>query len=84
MQGVEIMNKKEIKLSNGMEMPRLGMGTWFLGENRSKDAEETAALRAGIDAGIRLIDTAEMYVNGQLAHKGEDYWWASRQEMGSP
>ncbi len=44
-----------------MEMPRLGMGTWFLGENRSKDAEETAALRAGIDAGIRLIDTAEMY-----------------------
>lgn len=53
MQGVEIMNKKEIKLSNGMEMPRLGMGTWFLGENRSKDAEETAALRAGIDAGIR-------------------------------
>ena len=40
MQGVEIMNKKEIKLSNGMEMPRLGMGTWFLGENRSKDAEE--------------------------------------------
>ena len=59
------MNKKEIKLSNGMEMPRLGMGTWFLGENRSKDAEETAALRAGIDAGIRLIDTAEMYGNGK-------------------
>ena len=65
MQGVEIMNKKEIKLSNGMEMPRLGMGTWFLGENRSKDAEETAALRAGIDAGIRLIDTAEMYGDGR-------------------
>ena len=59
------MNKKEIKLSNGMEMPRLGMGTWFLGENRSKDAEETAALRAGIDAGIRLIDTAEMYGDGR-------------------
>ena len=48
-----------------MEMPRLGMGTWFLGENRSKDAEETAALRAGIDAGIRLIDTAEMYGDGR-------------------
>ena len=65
MQGVEIMNKKEIKLSNGMEMPRLGMGTWFLGEYRSKDAEETAALRAGIDAGIRLIDTAEMFGDGR-------------------
>lgn len=36
MQGVEIMNKKEIKLSNGMEMPRLGMGTWFLGETGAK------------------------------------------------
>ena len=50
MQGVEIMNKKEIKLSNGMEMPRLGMGTWFLGENRSKDAEETDCLLYTSDA----------------------------------
>ena len=59
------MNKNEIKLSNGMEMPRLGMGTWFLGEKKQKDAQETAALRAGIDAGIRLIDTAEMYGDGK-------------------
>ena len=59
------MNKNEIKLSNGMEMPRLGMGTWFLGEKKQKDDQETAALRAGIDAGIRLIDTAEMYGDGK-------------------
>lgn len=48
-----------------MEMPRLGMGTWFLGEKKQKDDQETAALRAGIDAGIRLIDTAEMYGDGK-------------------
>ena len=65
MQGVEMMNKNEIKLNNGMEIPRLGMGTWFLGENKQNDAKEKAALRAGIDAGIRLIDTAEMYGDGK-------------------
>ena len=65
MQGVEMMNQNEIKLNNGMEIPRLGMGTWFLGENKRRDEEETAALRAGIDAGIRLIDTAEMYGDGK-------------------
>ena len=36
MQGVGIMNKKEIKLSNGMEMPRLGMGTGFLEKTGAK------------------------------------------------
>ncbi|MDY2627522.1 MAG: aldo/keto reductase [Lachnospiraceae bacterium] len=55
----------ELKLNNGMNMPRLGMGTWFLGENRKAQAAETEALRAGIDAGIRLIDTAEMYGSGK-------------------
>ena len=60
-----MMNQNEIKLNNGMEIPRLGMGTWFLGENKRRDEEEIAALRAGIDAGIRLIDTAEMYGDGK-------------------
>lgn len=53
-----------IKLKNGALMPRLGMGTWYLGENLNTRAQELEALRAGLDAGIQLIDTAEMYGNG--------------------
>lgn len=58
------MMQAYITLKNGMQMPRLGMGTWFLGENRSTRAQEITALRAGLDAGMQLIDTAEMYGNG--------------------
>lgn len=54
-----------IKLSNGQSIPRLGMGTWYLGENRRREAEEIRAIRTGLDAGMRLIDTAEMYGEGK-------------------
>jgi diketogulonate reductase-like aldo/keto reductase len=47
-----------------MDMPRLGMGTWHMGESRSERAAEIAALRLGLDLGINLIDTAEMYGDG--------------------
>lgn len=60
----DITMQAYITLKNGMQMPRLGMGTWFLGENRGTRAQEIAALRAGLDAGMQLIDTAEMYGNG--------------------
>jgi diketogulonate reductase-like aldo/keto reductase len=46
-------------------MPRLGLGTWHMGEAPSQRASEIAALRAGIDLGMRLIDTAEMYADGR-------------------
>ena len=45
-------------------MPRLGMGTWMLGEHLSIYQQEKKALQAGLDAGFTLIDTAEMYGNG--------------------
>jgi diketogulonate reductase-like aldo/keto reductase len=45
-------------------MPRLGMGTWRMGERRHTRRDEVAALRAGLDLGLRLIDTAEMYGEG--------------------
>ena len=51
-------------LPDGTLMPRLGMGTWYLGEGRRSERTEIAALRAGLDAGMRLIDTAEMYGDG--------------------
>ena len=45
-------------------LPRLGLGTWHMGENGAERAAEVAALRAGIELGMRLIDTAEMYADG--------------------
>lgn len=47
-----------------MKLPRLGMGTWHMGEDPAKRPVETAALRAGLDLGIELVDTAEMYGEG--------------------
>ena len=46
------------------DIPRLGQGTWHMGEDRSRRAAEVAALRLGLDLGMTLIDTAEMYAEG--------------------
>ena len=53
-----------VRLPDGTEVPALGQGTWHMGESRDRAAAEAAALRAGIDAGMTLIDTAEMYGDG--------------------
>ncbi|HUP97485.1 MAG TPA: aldo/keto reductase [Usitatibacter sp.] len=45
-------------------LPRLGMGTWHMGEDPSRRGKEVAALQLGLDLGITLIDTAEMYGEG--------------------
>ena len=51
-------------LPAGVEVPVLGQGTWKMGEDRRRRADEVAALRLGIDLGMTLIDTAEMYASG--------------------
>ncbi|EEO28411.1 aldo/keto reductase [Oxalobacter paraformigenes] len=53
-----------ITLRNGITMPTLGQGTWFMGESSSAKKDEVAALQKGIDLGMTLIDTAEMYASG--------------------
>ena len=45
-------------------LPRMGLGTWHMGESASQRAAEVAALRAGIELGLNVIDTAEMYADG--------------------
>jgi len=45
-------------------MPRLGLGTWRMGERPNERGAEIAALRLGLDLGMSLIDTAEMYGEG--------------------
>ena len=49
---------------SGAKMPALGMGTWRMGENHANRREEIAALKLGLDLGVTLIDTAEMYGDG--------------------
>jgi diketogulonate reductase-like aldo/keto reductase len=53
-----------LTLPSGRTMPALGQGTWNMGEDRAARAREVAALRLGLDLGLTLIDTAEMYGEG--------------------
>ena len=52
------------RLPSGKPVARLGQGAWQIGEQRGQRASELAALHAGLDLGLTLIDTAEMYGNG--------------------
>jgi diketogulonate reductase-like aldo/keto reductase len=58
------MPMRLIELPGGETVPGLGLGTWMMGEAAGRRSDELAALRAGIDAGMTLIDTAEMYGDG--------------------
>ena len=51
-------------LMNGRSLPRIGQGTWFMGEKPALADQEIAALRKGVELGMTLIDTAEMYGEG--------------------
>ena len=55
---------KTVKFPNGSIVPALGQGTWGMGEGISPADIEADSLRAGLDLGLKLIDTAEMYGNG--------------------
>lgn len=57
--------ERQVRLSDGTMVPCLGQGTWFLGEHKSQIVREQEALTAGIDAGMTLLDTAEMYGSGK-------------------
>lgn len=59
-----MLQLEAIRLKDGAMMPRLGMGTWFFGEQFRYQAREVEAIRRGLDQGIRMIDTAEMYGDG--------------------
>ncbi|MFD1792663.1 aldo/keto reductase [Ochrobactrum teleogrylli] len=55
----------QIKLPSGQNVPALGQGTWYMGENAGERHHEVEALRYGIELGMTLIDTAEMYADGE-------------------
>src|ERR671939_1588204 len=53
-----------VELSASETIPALGLGTWEMGERRAERTTEIRALRLGLELGLRLIDTAEMYGEG--------------------
>ena len=53
-----------IAFDDQTSLPAIGQGTWYMGEEAARRREEVAALQAGLDAGLTLIDTAEMYAEG--------------------
>ncbi|AET59399.1 hypothetical protein HPL003_13230 [Paenibacillus terrae HPL-003] len=50
--------------ADGREVPLIGQGTWHIGEKASLRQEEMRALQLGLDLGMTLVDTAEMYAEG--------------------
>jgi diketogulonate reductase-like aldo/keto reductase len=56
---------RTVRLPDGTDVPALGQGTWHMGERAGEAKAEIAALKLGIELGITLIDTAEMYGNGR-------------------
>lgn len=77
---------RQVELPGGKRIPVLGQGTWRMGEHASRAVEESKALAAGIDAGMTLIDTAEIYGEGRtetflgsaLAGRREDVFLVSK------
>src|SRR5258707_1910877 len=55
---------KGVALRSGREVPALGLGTWNIGDSSRRRSQEIAALQRGIELGMTLIDTAEMYGEG--------------------
>lgn len=56
--------RNTINFAGFSELPVIGQGTWYMGENPAQRADEVAALQSGLECGLQLIDTAEMYADG--------------------
>lgn len=62
--GRESRMRNTINFAGFSDLPVIGQGTWYMGENPAQRADEVAALQAGLECGLQLIDTAEMYADG--------------------
>lgn len=58
------MTNKQIVFAGEIVLPAIGQGTWSMGEDPHQRRAEVSALRAGVEQGLTLIDTAEMYADG--------------------
>src|SRR5947207_15772904 len=55
---------RQVELPGGEKVAAIGQGTYRMGEQRDARRREVAALRMGIELGLTVIDTAEMYADG--------------------
>ena len=55
---------RNVVLPDGEKVPQLGQGTWYMGERAERRKAEADAIRLGVELGMTLIDTAEMYADG--------------------
>lgn len=77
---------RTVQIAKDTHVPCLGQGTWNMGEDAARRAEEIAALRTGAELGMTLIDTAEMYGDGAaeeligeaLGHVRDDVFLVSK------
>lgn len=77
---------KHITLPDGTHLPALGQGTWFIGDHPSSAQDEIRALQQGLDLGLSVIDTAEMYGDGRseslvgeaIAHRRNEVFLVSK------
>lgn len=58
------LNQRVVTLPDGTELPCVGQGTWKMGEDPRMQEKEVKALQLGIELGMKVIDTAEMYADG--------------------
>jgi diketogulonate reductase-like aldo/keto reductase len=56
---------RTVATQGGIRVPVIGQGTWAMGDRKDARAAEVAALRLGLDLGMTLVDTAEMYADGR-------------------
>ncbi|MBV1834702.1 aldo/keto reductase [Novacetimonas pomaceti] len=56
---------KDVTFPDGITVPALGMGTWNLGDDDGRRKAEIQSIQLGLDAGLRVVDTAEMYGSGR-------------------
>ena len=63
-------------LANGVQIPKLGLGTWFI-----DDAKAAEAVRAAVKLGYRLIDTAQAYGNERGVGEGVRTCGVRREEL---
>lgn len=76
----------------GHNLPLIGQGTWRMGEIASQQAQEVRALQQGIELGLTLIDTAEMYGEGGAEKSSArlfvaaatGYFWSARSTRTTP
>lgn len=68
--------KEHYTLANGMQIPKLGLGTWFIDDDKAAEA-----VRAAVKLGYRLIDTAQAYGNERGVGEGVRTCGISRDEL---